>query len=88
MNSPPNNSPAASPASSVPSRASSAMPRALHQSATISVAAAERIAACSSGGMSWMASLVATWLKPQDRHSTTTMVGGERVERTGVMVMG
>ena len=26
-----------------------------------------------SGGMSWIASLVATWLKPQDRHSTTTI---------------
>ena len=32
----------------------------------------ERMVAWISGGMSWMASLVATWLKPQDRHNSTT----------------
>src|SRR5476649_445644 len=26
-----------------------------------------------SGGISWMASFTATWLTPQDRHSTTTI---------------
>jgi len=45
---------------SVPSRASSGMPRSLHQPATISAATTERIVACVSGGMSWIASLVAT----------------------------
>ena len=49
------------------------MPRNRHQPAINSAATAERMAACVSGGMSWIASLVATWLKPQDRHSTTTM---------------
>src|SRR5579872_7402674 len=32
-------------------------------------AIAERLAAWVSGGMSWIASLIATWLKPQVRHS-------------------
>ena len=48
------------------------MPRALHQPETIKVASVERMAACISGGMSWMASFTETWLKPQDRHSTST----------------
>ena len=49
------------------------MPRSRHHAAINNAATAERTAACVSGGMSWIASLVATWLKPQDRHSTTTM---------------
>ena len=73
MNSMPKKNPAASPGDSVPSRASSGMPRSRHQAATISAAPTERIAAWVSGGMSWIASFAATWLKPQDRHSTTTI---------------
>ena len=73
MNSAANSTPAAMPSHSVPSRLSIGMPRKRHQPAISSVATAERMAACVSGGTSWMASLVETWLKPQDRHSTTTM---------------
>ena len=71
-NSTPNSTPAASPGMSVPSRANNRMPRSLHQPATSSVAPSERMAPWISGGMSWMASFTATWLKPQDRHNSTT----------------
>ena len=71
MNSAPNKTPAMRPIASVPSRANSGCPRALAQAATSSVAPTERMAPCSSGGMSWIASLTETWLKPQDMHSTT-----------------
>jgi hypothetical protein len=40
---------------------------------TISAAPAERIADWISGGMSWMASFTATWLKPQLSDSSTMM---------------
>ena len=70
-NSMPNMNPAASPGIKVPSRANSGMPRNLHQPATMKAATKERIAPCISGGISWIASFTATWLKPQDRHSST-----------------
>src|SRR6185437_2432512 len=71
MNSTAKHTPAARPASSVPSRSNSRRPRSLHQPATSKAATIERMVACTSGGMSWIASLVATWLKPQDKQSTT-----------------
>jgi hypothetical protein len=49
------------------------MPRRRHHPAIKNAATTERIAACVSGGISWIASLVATWLKPHDKHNTTTM---------------
>ena len=49
------------------------MPRARAHAATSTVAMAERAADWMSGGMSWIASLIATWLKPQLRHSTTVI---------------
>src|SRR5665213_2495392 len=73
MNSAANKTPAPMPAASVPSRANNGMPRSRHQPATNNAASTERMAACVSGGISWIASLVATWLKPQDRQSTTTI---------------
>jgi hypothetical protein len=63
--------PAARPGHSVPSRVNSGMPRQRHQPATMIAATRERRAACVSGGMSWIASFTATWLKPQDKHSST-----------------
>src|SRR5664279_5598684 len=73
MNSMPKQIPAASPAASEPSRLNSAMPRSRHQAAMISAATMERMVDWTSGGISWIASFTATWLKPQDRHSTTTI---------------
>ena len=64
------------------------MPRALHQSATISVAAAERIARLQQRrdvvDRELDGDLVEAPGQAQHHHNG----GGERVERTGVMVVG
>ncbi len=52
------------------------MPRSRAQAATSIAAPAERMAAWINGGMSGSASLTATWLKPQLRHSSTDEGGG------------
>ena len=73
---------------SVPSRLNSGMPRKAHQPATKIVAPVERMAPWMSGGMSWMASFTATWLKPQDKHNINTNAVGDRVERAGDVMVG
>ena len=87
MNSTPNKTPAMSPVASVPSRANSGCPRALAQAATISVAPAERMAPCSSGGMSWIASLTDDLVEApgQAQHHHHRQRNG--IERAGVMVV-
>src|ERR1700730_19386553 len=57
------------PAAKVPSRLNSAMPRARVQAKTMIAAIAERDDDWISGGISWIASLIETLLKPQLRHS-------------------
>ena len=47
-------------------------PRSRIVPSTINVASAERIAHWISGGTSWIASLMAGWLKPQVRQISTT----------------
>ena len=53
----------------MPSRSNSFTPRSRATSNSTGRAPAERIVACSIGGMSGIASLIAIWLKPQLRHS-------------------
>src|ERR1700749_3750626 len=62
------------PAHKVPSRLNNGMPRTCAYAATQSAATAERPAAWISGGKSWIETLVATWLKPQIRHSAIVTV--------------
>ena len=53
----------------MPSRSNILTPRSRAISSSTGNAPAERIVACSIGGMSGNASLTAIWLKPQLRHS-------------------
>src|SRR3984893_15784115 len=57
------------PAAKVPSRLNSAMPRACVQTKTMIASSAERDDDWISGGISWIASLIETLLKPQLRQS-------------------
>ena len=59
------------------------MPRICVQATTTSAAIAERDDDWISGGISWIASLIATLLKPQLRQSPTVTAIGEGVERAG-----
>ena len=59
------------PGVSVPSVSISLTPRQRDHATTMSAAKVERKAAWISGGISGSASLTATWLTPQLRHSTT-----------------
>src|ERR1700691_3830085 len=61
--------PAQMPAANVPSRLNSAIPRICVQAKTMIAASAERADDWISGGISGMASLIETLLKPQLRHS-------------------
>ena len=70
-NSAPNSSPAITPGTSVPSRPKRRMPRSRVHPKSRRVATAERIAAWVTGEMPSKAVLVATWLRPQTRHSST-----------------
>src|SRR5258705_3927744 len=65
----PNSTPANRPAPSVPSRLKIVMPRIRAINNNTGSAPAERMVACSIGGMSGSASLTAIRLKPQLRHS-------------------
>src|SRR5258707_12737950 len=65
----PNSTPANSPAPSVPSRLKIFTPRSRAINNSTGNAPAERMVACSIGGMSGSASLTAIWLKPQLRQS-------------------
>ena len=62
------------PGRSVPSRLNRGMPRSCVHKPTSTAAITERAADCVSGGISWMASLIATLLKPQLRHSPIVTV--------------
>ena len=76
----------------MPSRAVTGRPRSRIRPNTISVARLERIAHCSSGGTSWIASLIAGWLKPQVKqmNTTSTMLAASsgRVWLAGMEVIG
>src|SRR6476646_407495 len=65
----PNSTQANRPAPSVPSRLKILTPRSRAINNNTGKAPAERMVACSIGGMSGSASLTAIWLKPQLRHS-------------------
>src|SRR6202040_1032176 len=65
----PNSSPANRPGPSVPSDANSFTPRARATNSITGSAPAERMVACSIGGISGSASFTAIWLKPQLRQS-------------------
>src|SRR5580692_8964616 len=87
--------PAKIPAANVPSRLNSAMPRACVQAKTIIAASAERADDWISGGISWIASLMVTLLKPQLRHSPiVTVIASASSGRddgaggTGVLLFG
>src|ERR1700739_323243 len=64
------------------------MPRACVQAVTKSAAIAERVADWISGGMSWIASLMATLLKPQLTQSptVTAMASASRGREEGALV--
>src|SRR5580704_4818064 len=70
-NSSANKTPARIPGHSVPSRLNIGMPRTCVQAKTMTVAISERAADCINGGMSWIASLIETLLKPQLKQSPT-----------------
>src|SRR6202161_889809 len=87
--------PAQTPAGNVPSRLNSTMPRPCVQAKTMIAASAERADDWISGGISWMASLIDTLLKPQLRHSPiVTMIASASSGRddgdggTGVLLFG
>src|SRR5580698_11513831 len=87
--------PAQMPAANVPSRLNNGMPRNCVQPNTSTVAIAERAADWISGGMSTIASLIVTLLKPQLRHSPiVTMIASASSGRddgaggTGVLLFG
>src|ERR1700756_3675725 len=66
------------PGHSEPSRSKNFTPRSQPTINSTGSAPAEREVACSIGGMSGSASLIAIWLNPQDTHSTSinTMASG------------
>src|ERR1700682_1826537 len=70
-NSPANNTPAISPAFSVPSLANSAMPRIRAQMTRSTVASTERRPPCITGDISAAASLIATLVKPHTKQHNT-----------------